>query len=126
MNAALLAFQRKSVPTTVELIIFGTWPETRDTSTRTTVQSPLGEVTFLLVGRLREFETKRSAPVLVATAVMSHGPSMFGFDQVSATEPLLFNTMRHPAGLRLGRAPPFPAGRLPTTTRHHSARRARS
>src|ERR1700733_10462902 len=116
MSAALFARQTKCDPMTVELLIRGICPVASEMLIRTTVHTPTGGVLSKPFGLLKEFATNRTAPEVVDLEVMSQGPLMFALDHVSATRPLLFSTMRHPAGFTEGSDPPAPVGRLPTTT----------
>src|SRR5580704_6602529 len=103
---------------TVVPVTTGGEPAPRVRSTRTTVHfpvtgMPLGVVFVLPPSAL---ETKSAAEEPFDSTAMSHGPTMWVFVMVSTGVPWSSRTVRHPAGLRFGRAPPLVVGRLPTTT----------
>jgi len=74
-------------PMTVELSICGICPATMETSILTMGAQTDGGVVCRPADLLNAFATKRYAPECVTSAVISHGPLMFGVDQVSAMPP---------------------------------------
>src|ERR1700692_1891893 len=102
---------------TVVAVTLGGAPAPSDRSMRTTVQLPAtGTPLSVLVLPPKALEMNNDAVVGVEVTAMSHGPTMLAFVTVSTGVPVLFKTMRHPTGSGVGRAPPGPVGRLPTTT----------
>src|ERR1700689_5200227 len=102
---------------TVELVSTGGAVALSARSSRTTVHSPAtGTPLWTLVLPPRALETNTLADVAVDVTARSHGPAMWEFVIVVTAVPWLLSTIRHPAGLRPGRAPLAVVGRLPTST----------
>src|ERR1700722_15619659 len=102
---------------TVVPVTCGGVVEESDRSNRTTVQFPATGVPLSVeVLPPRALDTNSDAVVGVDSTVMSQGPKTFLLLMVSTGVPLASRTMRHPAGLFFGSAPPVVVGKLPTTT----------
>src|ERR1700729_4639504 len=102
---------------TVELVSAGGAVALSARSSRTTVHSPAtGTPLWELVLPPRALDTNTVADVALDVTARSHGPVMWEFVRVLTGAPWSFSTIRHPAGLRPGRAPPAVVGRLPTST----------
>src|SRR5580658_1344288 len=99
---------------TVELVSTGGDVALSAMPSRTTVHLPAtGTPLWTLVLPPRALETNTVADVALDVTARSHGPTMREFVMVLTGVPWSFSTIRHPAGLRRGRAPPAVVGRLP-------------